>query len=75
MKTESKKIAAAMVGILRYLEEEKGLAPEAESDTTSGVLPGAGPERRVPEGSAWGLSGRAEIMQLRHLMQLRTFRH
>ena len=64
-----KKITAAIAAVTRYMEIE------AEAARTQAAMP-AGPQ--TPSSPAarlnpWGLMGRQTQMQLRSLMQLRTF--
>ncbi len=69
---KTKKIAAAVSAVMMYIKTEE------EQVMANGQL--AGIEQSSPEiqlgGTAnlWGISGRQDIMQLRTMMQLRTFR-
>jgi hypothetical protein len=66
MTDTQKKIAAAIAAVMHYLkaEEEQAALPSAAADAAAGAP--AGPK-------LWALNGRQAQMQLRHLMQLRTF--
>jgi nitrous oxide reductase accessory protein NosL len=66
MTDTQKKIAAAIAAVMQYLkaEEEQAALPSAVADAASAAL--AGPK-------LWALNGRQAQMQLRNLMQLRTF--
>ncbi|MEW6674138.1 MAG: hypothetical protein AB1427_20790 [Thermodesulfobacteriota bacterium] len=60
---DEKKMAAAIAAVNRYMEME---APERDQTT----LTNAGLTSRM---NIWGVSGRQAQMQVRTLMQLRTF--
>jgi hypothetical protein len=62
----NKKIAAAISGVMAYLQEEEA-ALAAQSAAAPAEQAAAGP----PPG-LWGPSGRQSQMQLRNLMQLRA---
>jgi hypothetical protein len=66
MTDTQKKIAAAIAAVMQYLkaEEEQAALPCAAADAASAAP--AGPK-------LWALNGRQAQMQLRSLMQLRTF--
>ena len=67
--TETKKIAAVMAAVTSYLEEEALACQPVEA-------PLAQPEAAAPAApvNLWGLNGRQTTMQIRNLMQLRSFR-
>ncbi|MHC4487501.1 MAG: hypothetical protein ACYS4T_20255 [Planctomycetota bacterium] len=64
-----KKIAAAISAVMSHIKTEEeiiyqqAMAAPAEAQTPAGI-----PTKM------WALSGRQAIMQMRHLMQLKTFR-
>ncbi|MEW5733227.1 MAG: hypothetical protein AB1921_00135 [Thermodesulfobacteriota bacterium] len=58
---ESKKIAAAMAGVMEYLKTEQEQAALAAPPPAQAF-------------SAWALSGRQAMMQMRNLMQMRAIR-
>jgi len=62
----NKKIAAAISGVMAYLQEEEAVL---------GAQPAASAAQQPvgPPPSLWGPSGRQSQMQLRNLMQLRVF--
>jgi hypothetical protein len=65
MTDTQKKIAAAIAAVMQYLKaEEEAALPSAAADAAAAAP--AGPK-------LWALNGRQAQMQLRHLMQLRTF--
>jgi hypothetical protein len=71
---EKKKIAAAVSGVLHYLRTEQealALSSMAATDRQPSPAPVQAPPVPI---RAWGLSGRREQMQVRNLMQLRTFK-
>ena len=66
-----KKITAAIAAVTYYMrmEEEASLMQQA----AMGGMPQA-PSVSAPAISPWGMNGRQTQMQMRNLMQLRTFR-
>jgi hypothetical protein len=66
MTDTQKKFAAAIAAVMQYLKAEEEMA--AGSFATADTLPDA---RLGPK--LWALNGRQTQMQLRSLMQLRTF--
>lgn len=68
MATDKKK-AAAIAAVMNYIKsEEEQVCAQAMAGG------GAGPQAAGPEAiNLWGLSGRQSMMQLRSLMQLRSF--
>ena len=71
MNTNQKKIAAAISGVLAYIKTEE--------EVLCAQLMGAGPTMGLPltppaPVKLWGVSGRQQQMQLRNLMQLRSFK-
>jgi len=67
---DDRKIAAAMAAVNRYLEMESAQAALAEGAVAADTLGQAA----APGGNIWGVSGRQDQMQLRRMMQLRTFK-
>jgi len=67
MTDTQKKIAAAIAAVMHYLraEEEMAALQQLAAAEAAPAAP-AGPK-------LWALNGRQSQMQLRHLMQLRTF--
>jgi hypothetical protein len=63
-----KKIAAAISGVMAYLQEEEAALAAAQLAAAPAIKTAMGP----PPG-LWGPSGRQSQMQLRNLMQLRAF--
>ena len=64
MADSQKKIAAAIAGVMQYLQEEELAALQFASPTAETAAP-AGPK-------LWALNGRQTQMQMRNLMQLRA---
>ncbi|BBO83591.1 hypothetical protein [Desulfosarcina ovata] len=65
MEANEKKLAAALTAVMTYIEteEEAILKP-----------PPKRPEpRRFAQGNLWALAGRQGMMQMRNLMQMKTF--
>jgi len=68
----NKKAAAAMAAVMNYITtEEEAIC--IQSMATSEVTPLPAPYAAAPM-KLWGASGRQAQMQMRNLMQMRTFR-
>lgn len=67
---EKKKMAAAISAVTAYLDnqEETGLTSRPADRMRSRPA-----EETAQAGSLWEISGRQEMMHLRHLMQLKAF--
>jgi len=65
MAGKRKKMAAALAAVSLYLQQEEAVAAQAQQ----------APLRRPQsfEFSQWGQSGRQEMMEMRKLIQMRTF--
>jgi len=63
-----KKISAAIAAVMHYIQEEEAVLMQAGM----GGLPRL-PSAPAPAFSPWSMNGRQTQMQLRNLMQLRTF--
>jgi hypothetical protein len=71
MDANQKKIAAAISGVLAYIKTEE----EILCAQRMGAAPAAGFPVPLPAPvKLWGVSGRQQQMQLRNLMQLRSFK-
>jgi len=69
---ERKKIAAATAAVLNYIvTEEEAIC--IQSMAPPGVKPAPVPSAAAPV-RLWGISGRQAQMQMRNLMQMRTFK-
>jgi len=70
--TDDKKMAAAIAAVMNYIQEEEALGMQA-------AMAGVPQPPAVAAASAadlikpWGMSGRQAQMQMRTLMQMRTF--
>ena len=65
---KDKKRAAAIAAVATYIKSEQ----EAQIAAQMAALPG--PPKRPPAGSgAWTLSGRQSQMQMRSMMQMKSF--
>ncbi len=69
----SKKAVAATAAVLQYIKSEEEavamqFAPYAEAPQMPAIL-----QTHAPQIKLWGLSGRQTQMQMRNLMQLRTY--
>jgi len=67
----SKKAAAAITAVMYYIksEEESAVQMAAGPEAGAAVTPGPHPALNM-----WGASGRLAQMQIRTLMQMKTFR-
>ena len=70
MRTQTRKLAAALAAVEQYLEQEA-----AEAAAQSAALVAANTSAVVPrsEPGAWAQSGRIDMMAGRRMIQLRTF--
>jgi hypothetical protein len=67
-----KKAAAAITAVMNYITtEEEAIC--IQSMATTALTPSAVPYAAAPM-KLWGTSGRQAQMQMRNLMQMRTFR-
>ena len=71
---DAQKTAAAIAAVLQYIKtEEEAIAMQSAMQTAQSRMPMLA-QQLVPVPKPWGLSGRQAQMQMRNLMQLRTFR-
>ena len=65
------KISAAIAAVMQYIQEEEAIL--AQRTVMGGMLPA--PSVSVPATgiSPWSMNGRQTQMQMRNLMQMRTF--
>ena len=69
-----RKSAAAISAVVQYIKtEEEAIAMQSAMQAAQPQMPLAAREA-VAVGKPWGVSGRQAQMQMRNLMQLRTFR-
>jgi len=65
MEANEKRLAAALAAVSAYIQtEEEALVMPA---------PKRPEPRRFEQGNLWGMSGRQGMMQMRNLMQMKTF--
>ena len=67
---DNKKATAAIAAVIHYIEEEEASLMQ---QAAMGGMPQA-PSVSAPASSPWGMNGRQTQMQMRNLMQMRTFR-
>lgn len=67
---DEKKVSAAVAGVMAYIEDEE--AAVAAQAALRAMGPGA-LQAPCQTPSPWGLNGRQTMMQMRNMMQLRTF--
>lgn len=70
--TKDKKVTAAIAAVMSYLQEEEAVCAQA---AMSGMpqAPAASAAMAANLIKPWGMSGRQAQMQMRNLMQMRTF--
>jgi hypothetical protein len=64
-----KKISAAIAAVMYYIQEEEAILMQ---QAAAGGMPQA-PSAPAPAFSPWSMNGRQTQMQMRNLMQMRTF--
>lgn len=71
MEIDKKKITAAIAAVYAYLQDEEAAAAQAAMDQAEPIA-----AYREPTGYVrpWAANGRQTMMQIRNLMQLRTFK-
>ena len=72
MKSDLKKVAAAGLAVVRYLEAENEMRGKTEQAELFRVTEESVPAGPV-SGSLWAASGRLSVMLIRNLMQYRVF--
>ena len=69
---QQKKTAAAMAAVMQYIKtEEAAMAMQSLAELP---VEGVVPEAAVAPVRLWGMSGRQAQMQMRNLMQMKTFK-
>ena len=64
---DQKKMAAAVGAVMAYIKsEEEALCMQAAAGAPAAAVP-------APALNLWGVSGRQDMMQMRNLMQMKTF--
>ncbi|MDR3629671.1 MAG: hypothetical protein P4L42_04980 [Desulfocapsaceae bacterium] len=66
MAGKEKKMAAALAAVNAYIQEEEAIAAAQMAMTVAPTNPGT-------QFTAWGMSGRHDMMSLRRLIQMRAF--
>ena len=67
---DNKKVTAAIAAVTYYIQEQETIMMQ---QAAMGGMPQA-PSVSAPASSPWGMNGRQTQMQMRNLMQMRTFR-
>jgi hypothetical protein len=67
---QSQKMAAAISAVFSYIRSQE----DAAAMMASMAAPTAEPSVSATPVKLWGIAGRQDMMSLRNLMQLRTFR-
>ena len=70
--TDNKKMSAAIAAVMYYLNEEEAIMAQAAISAMP-QMPSASASVPAAEMKPWGMSGRQSQMQMRNLMQMRTF--
>ena len=70
--SDNKKISAAIAAVTHYIHEEEALQMQAAMYSMPQVS-SASAVIQTADIKPWGMSGRQAQMQLRNLMQMRTF--
>ena len=70
--TDNKKKSAAIAAVMYYLNQEEAVLAQAAMSGTA-QAPSASALDTAAIFKPWGMSGRQAQMQLRNLMQMRTF--
>jgi hypothetical protein len=65
MKVSKKTAAIISATIMNYISTEEEAARQGQMSSAKALA--------VPNNNVWGMSGRQDIMQMRSLMQFRTF--
>lgn len=70
--TDDKKVTAAIAAVMSYIQDEEAVCAQA---AMSGMpqAPAAAAVSAADIIKPWGMSGRQAQMQMRNLMQMRTF--
>mgnify|MGYP001812153358 CR=1 FL=1 len=70
--TDDKKITAAIAAVMSYIQDEEAVSMQAAMSTMA-QTPATSAASSADIIKPWGLSGRQAQMQMRNLMQMRTF--
>jgi len=66
MAGKEKKLAAALAAVNAYIQEEEAITAAQMAMTVAAASPGT-------QFTAWGMSGRQDMMSMRRLIQMRAF--
>lgn len=69
--TDDKKMAAAIAAVMQYIQEEEALAMQAATAGMPQAPMAIAPAADIVK--PWPMSGRLAQVQMRNLMQMRTF--
>ena len=67
-----KKVAAAIAAVMHYIQEEEAML--MQQGAMGGLPQALSVSAPTPAVSAWSMNGRQFQMQMRNLMQMRTFK-
>jgi hypothetical protein len=68
--TDDKKVTAAIAAVMSYIQDEEALSMQA---AMFGMPQAPAASAAMDTVKPWGMSGRQAQMQMRNLMQMRTF--
>ena len=70
--SDNKKLSAAIAAVMYYINEEQAIQMQA---ATYGLQQAPAAAMTPPAAAVkpWGMNGRQTLMQMRNLMQMRTF--
>jgi hypothetical protein len=70
---DNKKVSAAIAAVMHYIQEEEAILMQQAAMAGMPQVPAA-PLPVVAAANLWAMNGRQSQMQMRNLMQMRTFR-
>ena len=71
--TDDKKVTAAIAAVMSYIQDEEALSMQAAMSGMPQAPAASAAAVAAAAVKPWGMSGRQAQMQMRHLMQMRTF--
>ena len=69
---DDKKVSAAIAAVMHYIQEEEAILMQQAA--MAGMPPAQMSALPVVAATPWAMNGRQTQMQMRNLMQMRTFR-
>jgi hypothetical protein len=72
-KNQKKKMTAVMAAVAAYIQSQQEAQMAMSGQPVPSPSPVAVVEKIMPDQNAWGLSGRQAQMQMRHLVQMKSF--